>query len=172
MTEQGTTARRPIHVLLAVDDSDTSLRAARGAHGLFGDDAKYFIVNVGTEQLPTWRVDPMTWGVPYPLALGHLEAQGTPFQAHHSFESEVPSAVDRAEQEARSVSTAASLPTDTVAVGATGDAVDRIRQVADDESIDVIVVGGGSASWWRHLFDPSVSKAVVRDAERPVLVVP
>ena len=59
-----------------------------------------------------------------------------------------------------------------MAVGLTGDPVAQIRQIADDESIDVVVVGSGSGGWWQHLFDPSVSKAILRHADRPVLVVP
>jgi len=164
--------RTPTKVLVAVDGSDTSLRAAKVAHQMFGDDAKYVVVNVGTTEIHMWSGDPMTWGVPYPLVLAEVGANGAPFHAEATFDNEVSSVIDRAQDEARAVSSAAELPSDAVALGVTGDPVAQIRQVADDESIDVVVVGSGSGGWWRHLFDPSVSKAIVRHADRPVLVVP
>jgi nucleotide-binding universal stress UspA family protein len=160
-----------LRVLVAVDDSDTSVRAARTAHQLFGDTAAYFVINVGAGQR-LWAGDPMTWGVAYPLASVEVGIVAMPVRAGTMYESGLPSAVDQAQAEARSVSAAAELPTDSVAVGSTGDPAEQIRQVADDESIDVIVVGWGDGGWWRHMIEPSVSKAVVRQADRPVLVVP
>jgi nucleotide-binding universal stress UspA family protein len=163
---------RSRRVLVAVDESETSIRAAKRAHELFGDDAKYLVVNVGARDLQLWGSDPMTWGVPYPLVLAGITPHVAPFYAEREDDAELSSAVDRAQAEARSVSTAAELPADSIAVGLTGDPIERIRQVADDESIDVIVVGAGAGGWWRHLFEPSVSAALVRAADRPVLVVP
>ncbi|MEQ1701085.1 MAG: hypothetical protein ABMA25_13305, partial [Ilumatobacteraceae bacterium] len=56
-------------VLLAVDDSDHSVRAAKVAHQLFGSDAKYFVINVGPMDVMMAGGDPMTWGVPYPMVM-------------------------------------------------------------------------------------------------------
>lgn len=165
-------------VLLAVDESEVSLRAAKVAHQLFGDQAKYFVINVGPMEVQMVGGGPMAWGVPYPMMLPMAmpgmaaapvyapdsHAEGTP--------DEVSTAVDRAEAEARSVTEAASLPTDAVALGATGDPVEQIRLAAIDEAIDVIVVGSSNGKWWQHFFDPSVSKSVLREADRPVLLVP
>lgn len=167
-------------VLLAVDESEVSLRAAKVAHQLFGDEAKYFVINVGPQEVQMAGGGPMAWGVPYPMMLpmampgmaaasvygGDSYAEGD--RAHN----DLPTAVDRAEAEARSVTEAASLPSDAVSLGATGDPVEQIRLAAVDEAIDVIVVGSSTGKWWQHFFDPSVSKSVVREADRPVLLVP
>lgn len=169
----GADSRAP-RVLLTTDGSDAALRAARGAHGIFGDRAKYFVINVGSEDLRTAAGEQMTWGVPYPMVvpMAFPAAVIAPVHGEPGHQSELPTALDRAEQEAESVTTAASLPSDAVALGATGDPVEQIRQVAKEESIDVIVVGSSSGKWWQHFFDPSVSKGVVRHADRPVLIVP
>lgn len=165
-------APRLLRVLLAVDDSDTSLRAARTAHRMFGDEAKYFVINVGSREVPMWGGGLMAWGVPYPLDAAWAGGQTSPLRSTDASEADVWPDVDRAQAEAQTVSTAAELPPDFVALGATGDPVVQIHQVADEQSIDVVVVGAGSGGWWRHLLDPSVSKAIVRNADRPVLVVP
>lgn len=163
-----------------MDDTDLSVRAAKAAHQLFGDDAKYFVINVGpSDVMMPGGGDPMSWGVPYPMVLP-LAVPGmsaAPFRAEDaphddSRRSDVPTSVDRAEAEARSVTEAAALPPTAVALGATGDPVEQIGLAAADERIDVIVVGSSSGSWWRHLLDPSISKSVVRHADRPVLIVP
>lgn len=167
-------------VLLAVDDSELSLRAAKVAHHLFGDRAKYFVISVGPQALLLPGGDPMMFGVPYPmvpLAMPGLAIAPTmATDGHHGVElptdDAAPSGVDRAEADARSVSDAADLPAGSVAIGATGDPVEQIRAAANDEAIDVIVVGASSGKWWQHFLDPSVSKSVVRHADRPVLIVP
>jgi nucleotide-binding universal stress UspA family protein len=165
------TVSSSLKVLVAVDESDVALHAARKAHELFGDRARYLVLNVGSSELLLYAGGAMAWGVPYPLAIAPLAA-AMPSGSGSASSPDVPSTTDRAQAEARSVSTAAGLPLDALSLGAMGDPVERILQVAHDESIDVIVVGSGSGGWWRHLFDPSVSKAVVRAADRPVLVVP
>ena len=167
-------------VLLAVDDSELSVRAAKTALQLFGNDAKYFVINVGPMDVTMPGGAPMTWGVPYPMLMP-LAVPGMAAVPHRaddtqlaedSRHSDVSTAVDRAEAEARSVTEAAALPPDAVAMGATGDPVQQICLASADEQIDVIVVGSSSGGWWRHLLDPSISKSVVRHADRPVLIVP
>ena len=58
-----------IHVLIAVDDSDTSIRAATTAHRIFGDDARYTVLNVATTTPVIWGDDALASGMVYPLAL-------------------------------------------------------------------------------------------------------
>ena len=166
-------------VLLAVDDSEVSLRAAKVAHQLFGDDAKYFVISVGPYTVMLPGGDAMAWGVPYPMVPLAMPGMATaPLLTAEAYrgveipEGGTPTGVDRAEADARSVTAAADLPADAVAIGATGDPVEQIRVAAEDEAIDVIVVGAASGKWWQHFLDPSVSKSVVRHADRPVLIVP
>jgi len=159
-------------VLIAVDGSDPSLRVAKTARDLFGGDAKYFVINVGADQVEMVTGEPMALGVPYPMAFGAIAMPSTLGSHVSSAAADLPSAIDMAEQSARSVSTAAELPAGSVALGATGDPVDRIRQAAEVESIDVIVVGASSGHWWRHMFDTSVSKGLMKHTDRPVLLVP
>jgi nucleotide-binding universal stress UspA family protein len=52
-----------------------------------------------------------------------------------------------------------------------GDPVDVIQEVADERQVDMIVVGSSDKGWWQRLIDGSVSREMVRTADRPVLVV-
>lgn len=166
-----------MRVLLAVDDSDDSVKVARTARTLFGDDASYIVVSVGQPEMPVWGGDPLTWGVPYPLTLPDPAVQDLPFvspgDGHRSApEGADPSPAEVALQRAEAVSDTAGL-TAATPIGARGDPADRIRDVALDQSVDVIVVGAHDrGGWLRRLLDPSVTSAVLRDADRPVLVVP
>lgn len=164
-------------VLLAVNDSDDSVKVARTARSLFGDDASYIVVSVGQPQMPVWGGDPLTWGVPYPLTVPGPAAGDLPFvtpgDGHPAPPPGAePSAAEMALQRAEQVSDTAGLPSSTP-IGARGDPADRIRDVATDQSVDVIVVGAHDrGGWLRRLLDPSVTSAVLRGADRPVLVVP
>jgi nucleotide-binding universal stress UspA family protein len=166
-----------MRVLLAVNDSDDSVNVARTARALFGDEATYIVVSVGQPDMPVWGGDPLTWGVPYPLTLPDADVNDLPFvspgDGHPSAPAGgQPSAAEVALQRAEQVSEAAELSSST-AIGARGDPAERIREVSTDQSVDVIVVGAHDrGGWLRRLLDPSVTSAVLRDADRPVLVVP
>ena len=54
----------PPTVMIAVEDSEESVAAVRKAHHLFGDRAKYFVVNVGYS-----RTSSMQWASAYPVML-------------------------------------------------------------------------------------------------------
>lgn len=160
----------PVRVLVAVDESETSLRAATCAHDFFGDEASYYVVNVGTSERTLIGGDPMTWGVAYPLSLAYVGRLDPAVDA--GVDPGMPTGAERAQAEALQVSDAAHLPVGSVAVGVTGDPAEQIRMISEDEDIDVIVVGWSGGGWWRHLLEPSVAKAVIRTSDRPVLVVP
>src|SRR5690348_9069172 len=125
-------------VLLAVDDSDDSKRAALAARGLFGEDATYVVVNVGQPQLPFWGGDPLMWGVAYPLMFPSGGAGDdppfvtAPAGGAHSAPAH-PTVADVALLSAQDVADAADLGDATV-VGASGDASSRIRALAASES--------------------------------------
>lgn len=59
-------------VLVAVDETEDSIRAARLGHRLFGDEAEFLAVNVADVRLdpagvPWWGAG---WGIAYPTTYG------------------------------------------------------------------------------------------------------
>lgn len=163
-------------VLIAVDDTDDSTRAAVAARGLFGDEASYVVVNVGQPQLPFWGGDPLMWGVAYPLMIPSGSTGDEPPFVTAPADAEQrapehPSVADVALLSAQDVAEAADLG-DATAVGASGDPSSRIRALAASEGADVIVVGNHDRGWLARLIAPSVSKDLLRESDRPVLVVP
>ena len=77
--------------------------------------------------------------------------------------------IDAAIQVARDVADEASIPNPQV-VGEVGDPATAIITAAHHHQADVIVIGSHDRSWFSKLFVPSVSSAVVREADIPVLV--
>jgi nucleotide-binding universal stress UspA family protein len=161
-------------VLIAVDDSETSVNTARVAYALFGDTAGYTVVNVADQSAMMWAGDPMLWGVGYPVMMAPSGVVGpVPHEAHSDAEparSEVDGAsIDAAIQVARDVATEANLP-DAQVVGEVGDPAMAILAAAQHHQADVIVIGSHDRSWFSRLFSPSVSGAVVKESHVPVLV--
>jgi nucleotide-binding universal stress UspA family protein len=140
-------------VLIAADDSHTSISAARVALSLFGDGAEYLVVNVDQAMR-----DALAWGAAYPLAM--------PLPT----EIDDVSALQRAEDVAADVADAAALPS-AESLGDVGDPAYAIIQAAHDHAVDVIVVGSHEHSWFGRLFSGSVSNDLLREADIPVLVV-
>ncbi|MCY7299983.1 MAG: universal stress protein [Ilumatobacteraceae bacterium] len=162
-----------LRVLVAVDDGETSRRAARVARGLFGEHADYWVVSVGDPDLVLWRVNPLAWGVPYPVMLmGGAEGEvfGDRVDVGPSGRVDTDNA-QLARRTAESVAADVALP-DATPLGTTGDPAAQIKQVADEHDVDVIVVGWHETAWWRRFFDQSVPQEILRHADRPVLVVP
>lgn len=160
------------HVLIAVDDSETSVTAARTAHHIFGDDARYTVINVASGSPVIWGDQALETGMVYPLALpGPGMVGGIPFSVvspEHPDQANV-DRVERAEQRAEDVAQSAGLP-DARPIGDTGDAADAIIAAASEHHADVIVVGTHERNWFSRLFTSSVTQAVVRDSDVPVLV--
>ena len=162
-----------MRVLVAVDDGDTSRRAARIARSLFGEHADYWVVSVGDPDLVLWRNMPLAWGVSYPVMLmGGAEGEifGDRVDVGPSGRADTDNA-QLARHTAESVAADVALP-DATPLGATGDPAAQIRQAADEHDVDVIVLGWHETAWWRRLFDQSVSEEILRHSDRPVLVVP
>jgi len=167
-------------VLIAADDSEESVTAARTARALFGDTADYTVVSVASTRGMLWAGSSMEWGFPYPMAIPPAGALGPPlvFQqpaaAADGSSDQSPdgyqSPTDVAEQQADEVAVAAHLPHPD-AVGEMGDPVDAIIAASERCRADVIVVGSHDRNWLTKLFTKSVSNAVVRGATVPVLVV-
>lgn len=158
------------HVLIAVDDSENSQRAAIAAHSLFGGDARYTLVCVA-DVSPSWGAEAMAYGAVYPLAL----APGTnplPFVVgprQTSIADDIPSPSQAAEQTAADVGRESDL-VGANAVGDVGDPAATIVETARRAGADVIVVGQTTRGWFSRLLTPSVASSVVRDAAVPVLV--
>jgi nucleotide-binding universal stress UspA family protein len=140
-------------VLIAADNSETSVSAARVAHSLFGDSAEYLVVNVDRTMN-----DAMAWGAAYPLAM--------PLPAP----TDDPTALQRAEDVASDVKNSAALPM-AESIGEVGDPAHAIIQAAHEHGVDVIVVGSHTHTWLSRLFTGSVSNDLLREADIPVLVV-
>lgn len=148
-------------ILIAADESDSSVEAARVAHQLFGDTAEYLVINVAD---PTPDAS-MAWAYVYPATM--------PMMAFPPVNADDPAARQAAaasETVAADVATKASLGA-AEPLTDTGDAANAIIDAAREHAVDVIVLGSHERSWFSRLLKPSVSASVVREAEIPVLVV-
>jgi nucleotide-binding universal stress UspA family protein len=145
----------PLRVLVAVDETATSIHAARVAGGLFAHDhAEFLVLNVGQVVVP-WVPDGVTWGAVATVPSSGWQTFTTGLDEH--------SVHDQAE--------AAGLGDATVLTDQ-GDPVERILAIAEEQDVDVIVVGTHQKSWWGRLLDRSISDGVLHGTDRPVLVIP
>jgi nucleotide-binding universal stress UspA family protein len=156
-------------VLVAVDDTEGSVRAAEAAHRLFGEAADYLAVNV-TNVLDMAAVPWYTagWGAPYAAPYGAVWA----YRSDVTIDPDgVADSEQVAENQAREVADQSGL-TDAHALGEAGDPAEAVLHAADEHHVDVIVVGTHHRGWFDRLLRPSVSKEIVRSSTVPVLVVP
>ncbi len=149
-------------VMVAVDDSETSREAAHFVHELFGDGSVE-ILGVNVARRPLQLVAP---GVGY----------GAVFPAFPLVTADGDLSVDvelrnDAREEAAHVLDESGFDHAT-AIGAVGDTVAVIIAAAEEHDVDLIVVGGDDAGFLDRIIDRSVSRALLSDAGRPVLVVP
>ena len=140
-------------ILIALDESPVSARAAREAVRLFSQAGAHFLV-VNIAAIPTTWVGGLDFGVVAPLNIDPrwLETDE--------------------EDEADLIALARGAGVaDPEIVATAGDPVNRICSAAEEHGVDVIVVGSHDKSALRRLVDPSVAAGVVRATYRPVLVV-
>ncbi|MEP7112910.1 MAG: universal stress protein [Ilumatobacteraceae bacterium] len=160
-------------VLIAVDDSESSVKTARTAYALFGDSATYTVVSVADQSPMMWGGDALVWGIGYPMVMAPGAARVAPGGTVPGTDAEaaaVDSApIDAAMQVAHDVASEAHLPNPQV-VGEVGDPATAIIAAAHHHQADVIVVGSHDRSWFSKLLMPSTSGAVVREADIPVLI--
>ncbi len=159
-------------VLIAVDDSETSIAAARTAHHLFGDTADYVVLNVADSGPMMWGDDALQYGMVYPVSMPGVGVIGLPFAIKTPAGGSDPDAhspIDDAARTAQNVASDAGL-SDAMPIGETGDAAHAIVTAAIDHDADVIVIGSHDRSWFKRLLTPSVSGAVLRESNVPVLV--
>ena len=162
------------HVLIAVDDTEGSVVAARTAYNLFGDRADYTVISVAEQEPVYWGDDvALGRGLVYPLAVppvGTGMAATMPLAVRPADDAlDLPTPVDVAAQQADHVVAEAGLH-HAKPIGDTGDAADAIIAAARNYDADVIVVGTHEHGWFDRLFTHSVGEKVVRKADVPVLV--
>lgn len=148
------------HVLVAIDGSDLDSTVLCCAHGLFGDDAHYVIVNV--------RNEPLIYST---IALAHGMASVISAPELLRFvEDSSGDGRTAAEDAARQAAHEAGI-TDIEVDVESGDPAAAILSAAAEHDVDVIAIGSHSRNWFERLFTPSVSRQLVDRAQRPVLVV-
>lgn len=144
----------PMKILIALDESETSVHAARVAAALFTPwGAEFVVINV--TRLPKPWVDGAGYGV-----VAVLPPDPAWFQPDHDDEVNL---MERAEE---------AGVADPDAMVEAGDPVEAICSAANRHGVDLIVVGSHEKSALRRLFDPSVAAGIVRGSSVPVLVVP
>lgn len=151
-------------VLIAVDATDSSVHAVETAHRLFGDDANYLVLNVGSGVYVPIAIFPGELGLISPLAWA-------PAVQPEPAVDDVNTDADVAETIAKLTGEEGGLP-EATALGIVGDPAGSIIDVAVGHSADVIVVGTHERGWLTRLLTSSVADEVRRESPIPVLVVP
>ena len=145
------------HVLIAVDDNDTSVAAAHTALQLFGTEADTRCSTSPTNAPVKWGDDALEYGMVYPLAVPGAGVIGAcrswsvpPTRGPHDRSCRSrPADGRRAGPRSR--------PHEATAVGDTGDPADAIITAAKSQHADVVVVGTHERGWFKRLFSSSVS---------------
>ena len=148
-------------ILIAADESDSSVEAARVAHRLFGDSAEYLVINVAE---PTPDAS-MAWAYVYPATMPMMA-----FPPATADDPVAQKAAETSETVATDVATKASIA-GAEPLTDTGDAATAILDAAHRHQVDVVVIGSHERSWFSRLLAPSVSSAVLRESDIPVLIV-
>jgi nucleotide-binding universal stress UspA family protein len=145
-------------VLIAVDDEPESEDALSFAQELLPDDAAVIVVNVARSTITPYG----TIG-----GLGAAYAGSPTLSAEADLRAQE-LADRRAEEVAQRAGQAVHASDVRVEHGDVGPAICR---VAEDEGVDLVVLGTHDRSGWSRLWFGSVSDHVVRHAPCPVLVV-
>jgi nucleotide-binding universal stress UspA family protein len=142
-----------MHVLIATDGSDQSVRAARRAAELLRSADRLTLLTVVTE-------------IPGDDAGGFEGSVYTPEEMERVWDAELAEAREELERTAAALTSARVEKRIEV-----GDVAGTICRVAEEVGVDVIVVGSHGRTGLQRLFLGSVSEHVVRHAPCPVLVV-
>ncbi|MEW6473831.1 MAG: universal stress protein [Actinomycetota bacterium] len=141
-----------IKVLVALDESAVSMRAAQEAVRLFsGRGVQFLVISVAREPVP--------WVPVGGFGLVSVPPPGWEDAARGLDETEI------TERATAAGANPAKVITDV------GDAVECICAAAEEHDVDAVVVGGHDKGFLQRLLEPSVSAGVVRGTHRPVLVV-
>jgi nucleotide-binding universal stress UspA family protein len=142
-----------MHVLIATDGSDQSVRSARRAAELLRSADRLTLLTVVTE-------------IPGDDAGGFEGSVYTPEEMERVWDAELAEARDELERTAAALTSAPVEKRTEV-----GDVAGTICRIAEEVGVDVIVVGSHGRTGLQRLFLGSVSEHVVRHAPCPVLVV-
>lgn len=151
-------------VMIALDGTDFDQVLVSTAHGLFGEDADYWAVNVSNEVdagslAASTATMPMTFGAAYPYVMPAIYAVRD--SDHDS---------DDDDERARAAASASGM-VDAEAVGETGAPDVAIIRAAERHGAHVIVVGTHERSWFSKIIRPSVSDGLLSESTVPVLLV-
>jgi nucleotide-binding universal stress UspA family protein len=150
------------HILVAVDESEASRRAALFVDGFFrGQDVSIVAVNVARS--PVGWMPPAPYGgvAPWP------DTAATPADDRSLLDEAL--AREGAKGE---VVAAAQAPRDADIEVVFGETVEAILLAAEDEKADLIVVGATDKSFLQRLLGGSVPQDLAKRSPRPVLIVP
>jgi nucleotide-binding universal stress UspA family protein len=147
-------------ILVAVDETAASRRAAAFVDGLFGGRDDVSIVAVNVARVPVDWMPPAPYGGIYawPFTVGGER-------------SAIDEALAREEAKSRAMAVA-QAPHDADVEVVVGDTVEAIERAAEDENADLVVVGSNDKSFLQRLLGGSVSEELARHRTRPVLIVP
>lgn len=157
-----------MHVMIAVDGSDLDAQVAEAAHRLFGDDARYWAVNVQS-------ADPIAGTAPLPAVYpGAIVGYGAtypyvPPEPYRVADVDDPER-QRVQAAARAVAEQAGVDGAEV-IAEIGSPPTAILRAAREHDADVIVVGNHERGWWSKLLVASVTDDVLDASTVPVLVV-
>lgn len=145
-------------ILVALDDSPISARAARIAARLFAGQpgTEFLVINVAS--IPRPWIAGAGYGFVGPMAMDPRWLDPEP--------------LDEADLERSLLDDAAAVGLDEAEpIVRTGDPIEQICAAADTHGVDVIVVGSHDKSALLRLVDPSVASGVIRRTHLPVVVV-
>lgn len=157
-----------MRVLLAVDETEASGRAARFVEEFFVgmEDVTIRAVNVAEAPIP-WAA-PAQYGWLAPVAYGSV--YGWPWGSRADDVELVEDSITRDERRGEAVARA-QAPFGAEVEVRVGDVADAIAGAAVEQDADLIVVGSNHKGFVHRLIEPSVSLALARQAPVPVLVV-
>jgi nucleotide-binding universal stress UspA family protein len=148
-----------------LDDSPSSHAAARFVCDYFeGDD----VLGINVAELPrTWIAPGIGYGMVFPPYPVDVPIGGGPVVYDGVTDLAVADARELAARELAATGLVEAMP-----VPATGDPVEAIVRAAAEHHADMIVVGRDDTGLLGRLLDRSVTRALLREAHCPILVVP
>lgn len=153
-------------VLVAIDETDASRRVAQFVNDFF-DRSEVEVIGLNVGRGPAAWVPPMVgWGGAWSWsAFPYAYTVEEQTRAHEQ------QAVATEEAAARALDESDLQSAETV-VEHGGDPADVIIAVADERGADLIVIGTSHKGLLQRVIDPSVSDQVLKQSDRPVIVVP
>lgn len=160
------------NVLMAIDETQESKRAAEVAAACFGPDANYLAIYVDEQHPiggPLWGPG-IGWGGVYAYPQVYQNRYRTAEAGEMGDESLGVGTVEGAQAQAEWL--AAEVGVVAEPLGDVGDPATAIVNAARQHGVDVIVIGSRNRNWFSKLFHGSTSDDVLDEADIPVFVVP